>query len=309
MFLMISLLQKRNVVLLFWLGVTLNRLFNTFDLHKTFLMSKIVKAFQAIRLLFRNPWLLNKVLEEDRYWKKEVIKKYGFQYGLPVIRAEELFGDFSETIDPFAFLDGGSLPTDLALLKKLARRIPHCSYFEVGTWRGESAANVASVAEICYSLNLSGDEMKNLGLNQRYIDLHRYYSKNIQTITHLEGNTLSFDFQSLNRKFDLIFIDGDHRFEMVKNDTQKVFSYLTHENSVVVWHDYARNPETIRYEVLAGILGGCPSSFHKNIFHVAHTLCAVYIPGQTGGQRLDVPVEPSGYFKVDIRFNKGNLSE
>jgi predicted O-methyltransferase YrrM len=278
--------------------------FNTFDLSKTLPMLKITKAFRALSLLIRNPWLLNKVLEEDQYWENEVSKKYGFQYGLPVIRAEELFGDFSETIDPFAFLDGGSLPTDLALLKKLARRIPHCSYFEIGTWRGESAANVASVAEICYTLNLSEDEMKNMGLNQRYIDLHGYYSKNNPDIRHLDGNTLSFDFQSLNRKFDLIFIDGEHRFEMVKNDTQKVFSHLTNENSVVVWHDYARNPETIRYEVLAGILEGCPQSFHQHIFHIAHTLCAVYLPGQNGGKRLNVPVEPSGSFQVDIRFYK-----
>jgi len=269
-------------------------------------MSKITKAFRALSLLIRNPWLLNKVLEEDRYWKKEVSRKYGFQFGLPVLRAEELFGDFSETIDPFAYLDGGSLPTDLALLKKLARRIPHCSYFEIGTWRGESVANVASVAENCYTLNLSDEEMRTMGLNPRYIDLQGYYSKNILKINPLKENSLTFDFHSLNQKFDLIFIDGDHRFEMVKNDTQKVFSHLTHDNSVVVWHDYARNPETIRYEVLAGILEGSPRAFHTHIFHIAHTLCAVYLPGQTGGKRLDVPVEPSGSFKVEINFTKRN---
>jgi predicted O-methyltransferase YrrM len=270
-------------------------------------MLKISKAIRAISLLIRNPWLLNKVLEEDRHWKNEVNDKYGFQYGLPVISADELFGDFSETVDPFAFLDGSSLPTDLALLKKLARRIPHCAYFEIGTWRGESVANIASVAETCYSLNLSGEEMKQMGLNQRYIDLHRYYSKNIPNVTHLEGNTLSFDFQSLNHKFDLVFIDGDHRFEMVKNDTKKVIRHLTGENSVVVWHDYARNPETIRYEVLAGILEGCPSSYHQHIFHVENTLCAVYLPGHSGGRRLETPVEPSGFFQVDIRFHKGSV--
>jgi predicted O-methyltransferase YrrM len=282
--------------------------FYTFDNRKFFQMSKISKAFRALGLIIRNPWLLNKVLEEDEDWKSEVVKKYGFQHGLPVLQPEALFGNFSETVDPFAFLDGGSLPTDLALLKKLARRIPHCSYFEIGTWRGESVANVASVADICYTLNLSANEMKAMGLNQRYIDLHGHYSRNIPNIHHLEGNTLSFDFQSLNRKYDLIFIDGDHHFDMVKNDTEKVFGHLVHENSVVVWHDYARNPETIRYEVLAGILQGCPQVFHRHIFHIANTLCAVYLPGQTGGERLDLPAEPSGAFSLDIRFNKGTPS-
>jgi predicted O-methyltransferase YrrM len=281
-------------------------LFNTFDLSKTQLMSKISKAFLAFGLIIRNPWLLNKVMEEEGHWKDDVANKYGFHHGLPVIRAEELFGDFSETVDPFAFLDGGSLPTDLALLKKLARGIPHCSYFEIGTWRGESVVNVASVAEICYTLDLSACEMRKMGLIERYIDLHGYYSKNLPNIHHLEGNTLSFDFRSLNRKFNLIFIDGDHHFDMVKNDTEKVFGNMIDENSIVVWHDYAHNPETIRYEVLAGILHGSPASCHRHIFHVAHTLCAVYLPGKTGGERLDIPVEPSGSFKIDIRFNKGN---
>jgi predicted O-methyltransferase YrrM len=271
-------------------------------------MSKISKALHAISLILRNPWLLNKVLEEDQYWKRKVIKSYGFALGLPVINAEELFGNFSETVDPFAFLDGGSLPTDLALLKKLARRIPHCSYFEIGTWRGESVANVAEVAQDCYTLNLSADEMRKMGLNQRYIDLHGYFSKNLPNVRHLHGNTLSFDFQSLNKKFDLVFIDGDHHFEMVRNDTEKVFSHLADENSVVVWHDYASNPETVRYEVLAGILHGCPKSIHQHIFHIANTLCAVYLPGNTGGRNLDAPVEPSGSFRVDIQFYKGTPS-
>lgn len=271
-------------------------------------MSKISKALRALSLIIRNPWLLNKVLEEDEYWKSEVVKKYGLQYGLPVISAEALFGDFSETVDPVAFLDGGSLPTDLALLKKLARRFPHCGYFEIGTWRGESVANVAAVAEICYTLNLSANEMRAKGLNQRYIDLHGHYSKNIDNVRQLEGNTLSFDFQSLNRKFDLIFIDGDHHFEMIKNDTRQIFNNLIHDNSVVVWHDYAFNPEAVRHEVLAGILQGCPQSYHKHIFHIANTLCAVYLPGQTGGEHLEIPVIPTGAFKIDIRFNKGTPS-
>ena len=283
-------------------------LISIFDFYKEQAMSRISKAFRAISLIIRNPWLLNRVIEEDMHWKRKVIKSYGFQDGLPVIRADELFGDFSETVDPFAFLDGGSLPTDLALLKKLARGFPHCSYFEIGTWRGESVANVASVAEICYTLNLSADEMKAMQLNQRYIDLHRHFSKLIPNVKHLGGNTLTFDFQSLNRKFDLIFIDGDHHFEMVKHDTEKVFKHLVHKKSMVVWHDYARNPEIIRYEVLAGILQGSPASIHNQIFHIANTLCAVYLPGQTGGERLDVPVQPKGSFRIDLSFNKGTLS-
>jgi predicted O-methyltransferase YrrM len=267
-------------------------------------VSKSLKALKALGLILQNPWLLNKVMDEELFWQKKAGKKFGMQDGLPVISPEEIFGDFTETVGPFAFLDGGSLPTDLALLKKLARKIPNCNYFEIGTWRGESVANVAAVAEQCFTLNLSNDEMKAIGLNQRYIDLHRFFSKDLSNVSHLEGNTLTFDFQSLNKKFDLVFIDGDHRFEFVMHDTQKVFANLIHEKSIVVWHDYARNPETVRYEVLNGILEGCPKDFHPHLFHVANTLCAVYIPGFAGGKKLDPPVIPSGSFHLDLKFIK-----
>jgi predicted O-methyltransferase YrrM len=264
-------------------------------------LNKLFKAFNAIALIIRNPWLLNKILEDDLYWKRKVTAGVGFQNGLPVIRPEEIYGDFTETIKPYAFGDGGSLPTDLALLVKLSRRIPQCRYFEIGTWRGESVANVARVANECFTLNLSDAEMAEMGLSDEYISQHRYFSKNLPNVIHLQGNTKTFDFDGLNRKFDLIFIDGDHHFEMVKNDTEKVFKYLVHEKTIIVWHDYARNPEMIRWEVFAGLLDGCPQEFHKDLFHAANTLCAVYYPGYS--QKKHVTSGDSiGSFEVDIKF-------
>ena len=265
-------------------------------------MSKLSKAFKALLLAARNPWLLNKILDEEKVWEKYITDNYSLQAGFPVVQPESLFGDFNETVSPYAFLDGGSLPTDLALLKKLARTFPECHYFEIGTWRGESVANVAEVASMCTTLNLSSKEMSEMGLAQRYIDLHGLYSRNLTNVTQLEGNTLTFDFQSLKKNFDLVFIDGDHHFEMVKNDTRKVFDHVVHDKTVVVWHDYARNPENIRYEVMAGILDGCPESLHGNIVHVAHTLCAVCFPVRYPGTVLDAPVIPSGFFKIDLRY-------
>ncbi len=265
-------------------------------------MPKTSKALSALAQIARNPWLLNKILEDDKYWKKKVTGQ--FAGGFPVIMPWELFGDFNEEIEPFAFLDGGSLPTDLALLKKLARSIDQCIYFEIGTWRGESVANVASVAKQCTTLNLSRQEILSMGMSAKYADLHGFFSRPLPNVTHLEGNTKSYDFAALNSKYDLIFIDGDHHYEMVKNDTAKVFSHLIHDRSVVVWHDYARNPEVVRYEVMAGILDGCPSDMHHRILHVAHTLCAVLLPDGHQGVPIAGPVKPQGAFRVEISFRK-----
>jgi predicted O-methyltransferase YrrM len=269
-------------------------------------MNKLFKTLRALSLIAKNPWLLNKILDEDKQWQKRVEEKYALGQGLPVVRAENLFGDFSETISPYASLDGSSLPTDLALLRKLARSFDRCSYFEIGTWRGESVANVAAVAEECYSLNLSADQLGKLGMDGKYIGLHRHFSSHLENVTHLEGDSREFDFASLNKKFDLIFIDGDHHYEIVKSDTEKVFRHLLHQRSVVVWHDYAYNPERIRFEVMMGILDGCPKEFHHRIYHAANTMCAIYMNRETGSVPFNSPQVPEGFFEVTIDW-KGTL--
>lgn len=269
-------------------------------------MSKISKSVRAFREILRNPWLLNKVLDADVVWKRYVDEKFGLAGGFPVVRPEELFGDFSETVSPYAFLDGGSKPTDHALLKKLARTFPECSYFEIGTWRGESVANVAQVAKECYTLNLSKEEMTRMRLAQGYIAQHGMYSRHLSNVSHLEGNTKNYDFGALNRKFDLVFIDGDHHFKMVKNDTRKVFESLVHDRSIVVWHDYARNQEQVRFEVMAGILEGCPEPLRKNIRHVAYSICAVYFPDDHPGVSIKTLSEPEGFFTIRLDYRKSD---
>ncbi len=105
--------------------------------------------------------------------------------------------------------------------------------------------------------------------------------------------------------YDLVFIDGDHHYEMVKNDTQKVFEHLVNENSIVVWHDYARDPETVRYEVLAGILEGIPEKFRDHLYHFENSLCAIYINKDFEKKFMNSIVRPDHYFEVNIKQVKG----
>jgi predicted O-methyltransferase YrrM len=240
-------------------------------------MNKLTKAFRALSQIIRKPTLLNLVLDDNDLRRKYIVDKYHGLEGFPQLPLTSLTGSTTETISPFAFLDGGSLPTDLALLKGLARQFKDCSYFEIGTWRGESVTNVSMVAKECITMDLPDDEKLALGYDDYYISQHALFSKHLSSVTHLKANSLTFDFASLNRKFDLVFIDGDHHYANVLNDTQKVFKHLLHENSIVVWHDFAFNPEKVRYKVMAAILDGCPPTLHGHLYHVANTLCAVYM--------------------------------
>ena len=167
-------------------------------------MKKIKKTLKAIAAIIKNPWLLNNILADDAVWQQYLEKNYQLKNGLPVVDINQLSPNFAETLDCVAFLDGSSLPTDFALLKSLTKKFKDCSYFEIGTWRGESVINVAGNCKECYTLNLSKEEILSLGLGEKYADLHGFFSKGKENIKHITGNSLTYDFKGLNKKFDVV---------------------------------------------------------------------------------------------------------
>jgi len=269
-------------------------------------MGKLSKLIQVLKAVINRPYLLNTVIQADDYWQSKIKDDFsGFSDGLPQIALNDLLTERGRALAPISFLGGGSMVTDITLLKSLADTIPNCSYFEIGTWRGESVANVASVAHHCTTLNLSVEEMNNLGWPKEYADLHGCFSKELTNVTHVFGDSKIFNFNGLQSKYDLIFIDGDHSHEYVINDTRKIWeNVIKPEQTVIVWHDYAHSPEQLRPEVLHGILTAVPFDYHHRLFHVSNTLCAVYLP-QTWGTNSTKPtqnlVKPKVHYTVTIQ--------
>ena len=276
--------------------------------------TRLLTALRAFAALARTPALLTEVLAADvPAWRARALA-HAAQWpslgaaGLPLVP----FAHFvppgapaaARTVAPFAFGDGGSLPTDLLLLRALAREHAGCRYFEIGTWRGESAANVAAEATTVHTLNLSPAEMRALHLPERYIELHGYFSQPVLNVTHLHGNSATFDLAGLQASagpFDLIFIDGDHRYAAVQRDTARVFEHLVGPNTVVVWHDASRQPGYPRWEVLAGLLDGLPPGLPGQLVQVGNTLCALYSSLPLPAQPAD-PLADPGKFAVEVRF-------
>ena len=267
-------------------------------------MRKISKLFKAISLIIKQPALLNKVLDDDNVNKQQVIGLYNLPDGLKTIDILDLIPAFNETVEPYCALDGGSTPIDLALLKALAKNKKDCNYFEIGTWRGESVANVASVAKQCVTLNLPDKTMLEMGLNAKYVGLHRFFSKDLKNVIHLQSNSQTIDFSSHHKQFDLVFIDGDHHYESVKKDTQNAFKLLKDDNSTIVWHDYGNTPNDIRWDVFRGLMDGTPFEKRNYLYRVSNTLCAIYT-SQTQKCELMKPFSPpSKSFCISVKTNK-----
>ena len=264
-------------------------------------MNKIQKLSKAIGRIIKHPYLLNLVLQDEGSNKEDVIRKHGLADGLPVIEINQLFPGFEEVAKPYAYLSGATMPIDIALLRALAKRHAVDDYFEIGTWRGESVANVAEIAKRCVTLNLPKEDIITLTNNSLYADLHGFFSKGLSNVTQLYGNSRNFDFAGHFGKYDMVFIDGDHHYESVRKDTETAFGLLKSDRSIIVWHDYGLDPETIRWDVMGAILDGTPEGKRKHIYHVSNTLCAVYLPDDFATHQL-VPYEkPQKYFEISIK--------
>ncbi len=263
-------------------------------------MTSLQKTILLCKKILFQPSSLKKLIDYDTIYAQHLKNKYHIAQ-LPTIDIRTILPNFCEKIHHYTFLEGTSLDIDIALLKSLARQFESCQYLELGSWRGESLANVAEVAAQCISISLSDSDMQKQGFADETIKMNRFFSKSLSHVKHIEHNTRTFDFQSLNQKFDLIFVDADHSYESVKADTQSVFPLLKDENSIIVWHDYGHSTERVRPTVLAGLLDGLPNEeARKHLIHVSNTLCAIYRKKPFQNALVETSVFPTKAFSVHI---------
>jgi predicted O-methyltransferase YrrM len=269
-------------------------------------ISRMLKgAIAAVQHPRRTAGYLLGLAAEEKH--AAAMARIGLAQGLPTVNLLDLFPDFAEEVTPFTYLEGGSPALDLGLLRRLARQRPGTNYFEIGTWRGESVANVAAVAAHCYALTLSDVEMRAAGWGEEFVATARCLSNGIPNITHLLHNSRTFDYAPYAGKMDLVFVDGDHRYEGVLADTRNAFRLLRDKDSIVVWHDYMRSPERdIVWELLAAIMDGCPPERRRDIYHVSNTLCAVCLPAafRPAARHWKFPARPDKVFRVGIAASR-----
>ena len=214
---------------------------------------------------------------DENVWKKYVRKNHSFDMGFQKIYLDSLFDREIFDVGPISHFNAGMMPSDLALLRGLDSLYTDCKYFEISKRRSESIGNMAAVAKECYALNRPIEEMRKKGVRNKYMYMMGSYSRAMDNVVILSGDSQTFDFTSLKKKFDIVFINSGHGYNRVLSDTQKAFEYLVHEDSTVVWHDYSYFPEEIRYEVMAGILDGTDPVYREQLFFVSKTKCAIFL--------------------------------
>ncbi len=209
--------------------------------------------------------------------RRRLVRQYG-PNPLPLVRSDTLLGPGPYELSHYTFTPWSPTPLEYALVQGLARRFRPCHFLEIGSLRGELLANLNQVVESSSGITLSKEDLARMGFDKPVVNTNMMFARDIKNLRLIYADSKLYDFSQLPRMFDLAFIDGNHLYEFVKSDTEKVLSVCAPE-SVMVWHDYMlADHTTIHWEVFAWILDGLPPETWKRLYHVNNTTCAVLLP-------------------------------
>jgi predicted O-methyltransferase YrrM len=272
------------------------------------MLHRIEKYLRLLKYRKKLRSYLNILLHEE---KLEATFKRFDVYRLPEITISDLLGHYSykeknDVVIKTDFSSGISPINDYYFLCLIAKAGGIKKYFEFGTWVGLSAYNMAN--------NLDGDaEIYTLDIPEDHNEIAEYnippeifghYSKSVKNIHSIKSDSKNFDFVHFRKQFDMVFVDGNHSYEYVKNDTKIALELIKDENSVIAWHDYMILGEENKI-VLAGILDAIPQSEQRHLYHLAQSNMAVYSKGYSFEPRHESKWKlPERIF--NIRMETGN---
>jgi predicted O-methyltransferase YrrM len=161
----------------------------------------------------------------------------------------EVFGDMTRAKVPLSVIHQETQHmnhVDMAYVCAIPKLRDAKTIFEIGTYRGQTTCGFADVCEDAeiYTLNLPPDQDDRYG---EYIGSFIKTSPNKQRIHQVFSDSKDFDTKPYRKTMDFVFVDGDHSYEYVKNDTEKAFELLAPDGAIA-WHDFAGKSEgVVRY--------------------------------------------------------------
>ena len=185
----------------------------------------------------------------------------------------ELFAGIEKTSVPIGVineLSGHPNKADMLYVASVAKHTGAKNIFEFGTYMGRTTfafAHNNPEAEVV-TLNLPAKDDPNYA---PYIGVLLKGTEEEKRVTRIEVDSQSFDTAPHSKKYDFIFVDAGHTYDLVKNDTEKAFELLK-PGGIIMWHDYApKSDGLVRY--FKELTQDCP------LFRIRSTCLLVYVDG------------------------------
>jgi hypothetical protein len=147
---------------------------------------------------------------------------------------------------------------ELLVISNLARKARPARAFEIGTFNGRTALNMAANLPAeghVFTLDLPQTQLDETkfalapeedAFVRKKISGARFAGTELASkITQLYGDSATFDFSPHEGQMGLVFVDGSHAYNYVRQDTCSALKVAS-ENAVILWHDYQQDwPDVI----------------------------------------------------------------
>jgi len=193
------------------------------------------------------------------------------------------FGRPYKSFIPPAY-SGGLMALENVILIKFLNIINPSRIFEFGTYRGETARLIIENLDFqsnndrkLYTLDLADLTNITFDSNDKDLAIHSINSDKVylsseknNSVIQIYCDSLEFNPDSIDHKFELILVDANHSYKYVKNDTEKALKMIKKEKSVILWHDY-NNPE---FPDLSNYLDKLAAN-GLDLYHIEETMLCV----------------------------------
>lgn len=218
-------------------------------------MSKLLSSIARItKIGFRNPKDLRHILGMANEAAQQIENPDSDVRIFPAIHYSSIMADRCRfSFQMFPGVEASVTLTEAAALAALIKLSNARRVFEFGTYKGVSTTQLAlNLPEdgMVYTLDLPED-------HPVYISYSKLASESgmkillpedqAHKVTFLKADSADFDTSPYRGTMDLVFVDGYHSYEYVKNDTEKGLEMLR-PGGIIAWHDCETGrPEVVRY--------------------------------------------------------------
>lgn len=150
---------------------------------------------------------------------------------------------------------GGLTIQELVSILGICSIYPSGNLLEIGSFRGRTALNIIhnfpDLKTFTFDLPDQLDNDKDLKYNlvesdkaqafhHKKKELKIKYKDYFSKINSLEGDSATYDFSKYNDFFDIIIVDGSHKYENVVIDSENAIKMIK-KNGYIIWHDYSKD--------------------------------------------------------------------
>ena len=171
---------------------------------------------------------------------------------VPKITIGDLLGnDISLKLTEVDAIEGNVVECELLVIAALVNQAESSVCFEIGTFDGRTALNIAMNQPVdgqLFTLDLLRSEINTTQLSLdkaevRYIDKpasgtrfagHQLANK----ITQLYGDSATYNFSQFHKSVDFMFVDGSHSYEYAMSDSLAAIKMVRPNTGIILWHDY-----------------------------------------------------------------------